>query len=248
MKANILGCLVDQVNMEQSIEQTANFIKTGRPHQIITVNAEMVYMASQLPQLKEIINQADLVTPDGIGVVWASAQLGQPIPERVAGVDLMDRLFTLAEKEGWRVYFLGAAPGIANDAVEKVMIKHPGLQVAGINHGFFTIEEEAELIERIKAVKPQLLLVALGSPKQDYWIAKFKEELAVPVAMGVGGSFDVWAGKVKRAPRWMRRVNLEWLGRLIQEPSRYKRIIALPKFVLAVLGQKKSLVRLTEKE
>lgn len=248
MKVNILGCLVDQVDMEQAVTQTAYFIKSGKPHQIITVNAEMVYLASQLAQLKEVINQADLVTPDGAGVVWASKHLGQPIPERVAGVDLMDKLFTLAEKEGWRVYFFGAAPGIANDAVEKVMIKHPRLQVAGISHGFFTMEEEAELIKRIKAAKPQLLLVALGAPKQEYWIAKFKEELDIPVAMGVGGSFDVWAGKVKRAPRWMRRVNLEWLGRLIQEPSRYKRMSALPRFVLAVLGQKKSLERLTEKE
>lgn len=240
MKVNILGCLVDQVDMEQAVAQTANFIKSGKPHQIITVNAEIVYLASQLAQLREVINQADLVTPDGAGVVWASKHLGQPIPERVAGVDLMAKLFNLAEKEEWRVYFFGAAPGIASAAVEKLLIKHPRLQVAGISHGFFTAEEEVELIKGIKIAKPQLLLVALGAPKQEYWIAKYKEELAIPVVMGVGGSFDVWAGKVKRAPRWMRRFNLEWLGRLIQEPSRYKRMSALPKFVLAVLGQKKS--------
>ena len=240
MKSNILGVKVDAVNMDGALSKIEQYILSGRPHHVITLNAEILYTAQDDPALLEIINSAHLVTPDGAGIVWAAKHLGQPVPERVTGIDLMLHLMSRAEERGWRVFLYGAAPGVAEEAAAKLMEKHPELKIVGISHGYLDDEGEVKLRQEVRDAEPHVLLAALGAPKQEYWIQEHLGALSVPVNMGVGGSFDVIAGRVRRAPLWMQRARLEWLYRLIQEPKRYKRMLNLPKFMLAVYKEGKS--------
>lgn len=237
-KASILGCFVDLVNMEQALRTVEDMIGDGVPCQVITLNAELVYNAYHNRYLQEIINSARLVTPDGVGIVWAARRLGYRVEERVTGIDMFYNLCKLAAEKGWGVYFLGAAPGVAKKAGEKLASMYPGLNISGNHHGFFNDEENKAIIDEIKSKSPELLFVAMGAPKQEYWINRMKDELGVPVCMGVGGSFDVVAGIKKRAPNFIIKLNLEWFYRLITEPVRFKRQLALPKFVLLILKQK----------
>lgn len=234
---NILGARVDAVDLDGAVERVAEFVKEGRPRQVITLNPEILYRAQKEPQLLSLINAADLVTADGIGVVWAAGMLGARLPERVTGIDLMLALVARAAREGWRVFLLGAAPGVAEEAARRLVQCYPGLRVAGAHHGYFPPEKEKELVEEIRAARAELLFVALGAPKQELFIARHKAELGAVVAMGVGGSFDVLAGKARRAPAWMRRLGLEWLGRLLMEPRRFRRMLVLPRFAWLVLQE-----------
>jgi len=203
------------------------------------LNAEIVYQAQEDPELLNIINEADLVTPDGIGIVWAGQKLGYPLRERVTGIDLLYNLCAEAAQEGWKIYFLGAAPGVAEAAARQLCFTYPGLKICGWHDGYFSDEEVNGIINNIRELQPDLLFVALGAPKQEFWIKQYKQEINVPVLIGVGGSFDVVAGIKERAPKWMIKANLEWLYRLLKEPSRFKRQLALPKFVMLVLKKKK---------
>ncbi|MDQ0285080.1 N-acetylglucosaminyldiphosphoundecaprenol N-acetyl-beta-D-mannosaminyltransferase [Desulfofundulus luciae] len=241
MHINLLGARVDAVDLAGAVERVAAFVATGRPHQVITLNPEILYRAQQEPELLALINRADLVTADGIGIVWAAKVAGTPVPGRVTGIDLMLALVSRAAREGWRIFLLGAAPGVAEEAARRLKEKHPGLVVAGTQHGYFkpapvttgtgeTGVTEWDVVEQIRAAQPDLLFVALGAPKQEKFIARHKQALGVPVAMGVGGSFDVIAGRVARAPVWMQRLHLEWLGRLLREPRRWRRMLVLPRF------------------
>lgn len=239
MKAVILGAKVDAVDMEGAVDRIRRFIREGTSHHVITLNAEIIYRAQQEPELMQVINQADLVTPDGAGVVWAARYLGTPVPERVTGIDLMLELARAASAEGWRLYLYGAAPGVAEKAAQNLQKKHKNLQIVGTSHGFLTSNDMGFLVQDIKAKRPDILLVALGAPGQEYWIREHLDQLGVPVCMGVGGSFDVVAGKIKRAPRWVQRVHAEWLYRLVKEPRRFKRMLALPKFMWLVLTRGK---------
>ncbi|HNX92703.1 MAG TPA: WecB/TagA/CpsF family glycosyltransferase, partial [Syntrophomonas sp.] len=173
--------------------------------------------------------------PDGIGIVWAGRRLGYPFEERVSGIDLLYLICERAPQEGWKIYFLGAAPGIADEAARQLTQKYPAINICGIHDGYFSEEQQQSMLEEIKALQPDILFVALGAPGQEYWIHKYRQAIEVPVAIGVGGSFDVIAGIKSRAPEWMIRANLEWLYRLLKEPSRLKRQMALPKFVLLIL-------------
>lgn len=238
-KASILGCQIDLLNVNQALEEIRNLLHNKKTFaHIITVNAEIIYEANKNPKLKEMINGAHMVTPDGIGVVWAAKQFGYHPYGRVTGIELLEEVCNVGAKEGWRVFFFGAAPGIAEKAALNLADKYPGLQVAGTINGYFTPEETADIVASIKESKADILFVGLGAPRQEYWINEHKEQLQVPVCIGVGGSFDVIAGLKKRAPSWMIKFNLEWLYRLISEPSRIKRQLALPKFVLLVLKEK----------
>jgi len=234
-KVAILGAPVDGVTLEEAVERAAAFVRDGGPHQVLTLNPEYLYRALREPHLMEIVRRASLVTADGVGIVWAARVLGRHVPERVTGIDLMTALAARAARERWRVFLLGASPGVADAAAAKLAARFPGFRVAGTHHGYFAPEDEPELLQKIKAARPDILFVALGAPKQEVWIAQNLDALRVPVVMGVGGSFDVLAGRVRRAPAVLRRLHLEWLGRLLYEPRRWRRMLVLPKFVWIVL-------------
>lgn len=237
-RANILDCYIDLVDMNQAIQSIDNIIDEGVPSQVVTLNAEIVYNTRQEPDLRQIINSARLVTPDGIGIVWAARRLGYRVQERVTGIDLVYQLCSQAAEKGWRMYLLGAAPGIAEAAGKKLIQSYPGLVISGTHDGYFSVEQLDDIITEIQDLSPDILLAALGAPRQEYWINENKEKLGVPVCIGVGGSFDVIAGIKERAPEIMIKLNLEWLYRLLSEPSRFKRQLALPRFALLVLKHK----------
>ena len=234
MKVDILGCNVDRIGMDETLEKIEGFIQSGKPNHIITLNAEIIYKAQSDPKLREIINNADLVTPDGSGVVWASRHLNAPVPERVTGIDLTLKLAELASKKGWTFYFYGGAPSVAENAAKSLQKKHKGLKMVGTSHGYITEIEKQNLLEDIKKKQPDILLVALGAPGQEFWIKDHQKYIKVPVCIGVGGSLDVIAGKAKRAPMYLQKAGLEWLYRLIKEPHRIGRMTALPKFTMLV--------------
>jgi len=237
--ASILGCKVHLVNMAEAVQIVEQMIEDGRnENQVVTLNAEIIYQTKKEIKLQNIINQANLVTADGIGTVWAARTLGYPQKERVSGIDLIHELCIMGATRGWKIYLLGAAPGVAEKAGQELKQSYPGLKVCGIGHGYFSLEDENEIIADINSKSPDILFVALGAPKQEYWINQKRDTLKVPVCIGVGGSFDVIAGIKKRAPKIFIAFNLEWLYRLLTEPSRWKRQLALPAFVLAVLKQK----------
>ncbi|HWP98348.1 MAG TPA: WecB/TagA/CpsF family glycosyltransferase [Syntrophomonadaceae bacterium] len=235
MRAPILGCFIDQVNKDQALVRIHQMILQGDPAQVITLNAEIVYQAQKDQALRDIINSASLVTPDGIGVVWGGRWLGYPFPERVTGIDILYALCQEAASHQWPVFLLGAAPGVAEEAAGQLVKRCPGLLVKGTHHGYFQEDESPGVVEEIIMARPLILFAALGAPKQEFWIRSHLAEMKVPVCIGVGGSFDVIAGHKKRAPAWMIRLNLEWLYRLLAEPSRWKRQLALPRFALAIL-------------
>jgi len=201
---------------------------------VITLNAEIAFQAQKDETLRNLINGADLVTPDGIGIIWGGRQLGYNFPERVTGIDLMVSLCRNAADRGWKVFLFGAAPGVAEAAAQSLRRQFPGLLVAGCRHGYFSDDESTGIAKEIAALRPDILFVALGAPKQEYWIREQQDVMKIPLCMGVGGSFDVIAGVKNRAPGWAIRLNLEWLYRLLAEPSRWKRQLALPSYVLAV--------------
>ncbi len=234
-RAEILGCRLDVVDMAEALQVVEDSIQRREPSQIITLNAEMVYRAQHDPRLIDLYSRARLVTPDGIGVVWALRRAGWKISRRVTGIGLTLKILDRAREKNWRVFLLGGEPGIAEEAARRLAESDRPLIVAGVHHGYFPDNESPRIIEQVRAARPDVLLVGLGAPRQDIWIAAHLEALGVPVCIGVGGTLDVLAGKTKRAPRVWRRLGLEWLFRLINEPSRIKRQLALPKFAWLVL-------------
>ncbi len=239
MKVNLLGACVDALSMDETVERVAGMIRSGRPHRIMTLNPEFLCRAQTESALLDLAGRSDLVTPDGVGIVWACRMAGRPAPERVTGIDLMLRLVERAAVEKWRVYMLGSAPGVAEEAASRLRLTYPGLLVVGTRDGYFQESEERKLAGEIGKTRPDLLLVALGAPKQEIWIDRHLEETGASVALGVGGSFDVVAGRVKRAPLWVRRLRLEWLSRLLKEPSRWRRQLVLPLFAWMVIKRYK---------
>ena len=202
-------------------------------------HSDCQYRQTQQDQALTPDQTAELVVPDGAGTVWAAHHLGYEMPERVAGYDLVQALLKEAPKRGDRVFFFGSAPGIAESAKNKAEKLYPGVQIVGVRNGYFTAEDEPEIINEIREAKPDILLAALGVPKQEKWLKKYREELGVPVSIGVGGTLDVMAGNVRRAPKWMQKAKLEWLFRGLLQPKRAGRLVALPKFVLRVHRAKK---------
>lgn len=230
----ILGVRVDQADYDDLLDSVDAFVETGAPHQIVTLNPEMLVAAHDDPAFRRILNAADLNVADGVGLTLAARWLGRPLPERVTGSDGIYRLATHCARRGYRLYLLGAAPGVAQRVAERLTALNPGLIVAGTYAGSPRAEEEEDLIARVRNAAPHLLLVAYGVPAEEKWIARNRERLGVPVMIGVGGGFDFVAGVTRRAPPWMRRAGLEWLYRLIREPWRWRRQLALPRFVALV--------------
>ncbi|MDR7433906.1 MAG: WecB/TagA/CpsF family glycosyltransferase [Armatimonadota bacterium] len=233
-QVHLLGVRIDLLSMEEAVARIEQFIQDGSPHHVVTADASAILRAYEDPRFREILGNASLVVPDGIGVVWAARLFGRHVPERVPGVELVERLCALSAEKGYTVFLLGAAPGVAEEAARVLSTRYPGLRVVGTHHGYFRPEEEEGILARIQGNRPHLLFVALGVPAQEAWIARHRDILGVPVSIGVGGSFDVLSGRLRRAPRWMQRLGLEWLFRLLQEPWRWRRILALPRFVWLV--------------
>ena len=238
-RVNILGVDVDAVTMAEAVDVVRRAMDTRAGVMVATANAEMLMRATHDEELRHILNASALVVPDGAGTVWAARHLGHAMPERVAGYDLAQELLRCAPAEGRRVYFFGSAPGVAEKAKTKAEQLYPGIEIVGVRNGFFSPADNAAIIAEIRAARPDLLLVALGVPKQEKWIAAHLAELDVPVAIGVGGTLDVMAGVMKRAPLWMQKAKLEWLFRGLMQPKRAGRLLALPKFVLKVHASRK---------
>ena len=238
-RVNILGVDVDAVTMAEAVDVVRRAMDTRAGVMVATANAEMLMRATHDEELRRILNASALVVPDGAGTVWAARHLGHAMPERVAGYDLAQELLRCAPAEGRRVYFFGSAPGVAEKAKAKAEQLYPGIEIVGVRNGFFSPADNAAIIAEIRAARPDLLLVALGVPKQEKWIAAHLAELDVPVAIGVGGTLDVMAGVMKRAPLWMQKAKLEWLFRGLMQPKRAGRLLALPKFVLKVYASRK---------
>lgn len=230
----ILGVRVHDVTYREALDIMESFIGDGEPRLVVTVNPELLMTAQSDQSFKEVLNQAALSLPDGMGLLWGSRFLGRPLRQRVAGVDTVQMLAALSARKGYRLFLLGAAPGVAKEAAKRLSARCPGLVVAGTYAGSPREDEEAEILARIGAARPDFLLVAYGAPRQEKWIHRNLESLRVPVAMAVGGSFDFISGRARRAPLWMQRAGLEWLHRLCREPWRWKRMLALPRFAGAV--------------
>jgi N-acetylglucosaminyldiphosphoundecaprenol N-acetyl-beta-D-mannosaminyltransferase len=234
-KLYIFGIPIHRVDMRKAVEILKEYLKEDRIHLVATPNAEIIMMAQEDEEYKEILNETDLNVPDGSGVVFASKVFNKPLKERVAGFDLMMEFIRWAAFHDVSIYLLGAKPEVVESAKSNLERSYPSIKIVGVHHGYFDEKEEGKVIEDINAKSPDVLFVALGAPKQEKWIYKNKDKLKVKIAMGVGGSFDVIAGKAKRAPVIYRRLGLEWLYRLIKEPWRYKRMMALPKFAFKVI-------------
>jgi len=233
MRTDILGIGFDPLTMDGAVAWALKTMAKKQGAYVCTPNPEIVWKARKDDGLKAAINGADAVLADGIGVVWASGMLKTPLPERVAGYDFL--LALLARMEG-RVFLLGGEAGVAEEAACTIERKFPRVTVAGCRHGYF--ENDEEIVKAVCEAAPDLLLVCLGSPKQERWMAEKSNMLPVGLMAGLGGSLDVLAGRAKRAPEKWIRLHLEWLYRLLKEPSRIKRQICLPRFVLAVMAQR----------
>jgi len=232
---DILGIPVDSMTMSETVEKIRTFIDEKRVHTVYTPNAEIIMAARRDPQLRSILANADLLTADGAGVVLASKILKRSVPEKVSGVDLIHEIFKAYTGKGLRCFLFGAKPGVAEEAAVKIIADYPGIVIAGCRNGYFTEDEEEEIINTINASNADILLVALGAPKQEKWIYGHKDRLNVKVCMGVGGAIDVISGRVRLAPDFFRRNGLEWLYRLYKEPWRARRMLDLPRFMIRVI-------------
>ena len=219
-RVEILGCHVDNLSLAETLDAVEAFIATRRPHQQVSVNVDKVVKASRDARLRDFVNRCDLASADGMPIVWASHVLGTPLKQRVAGVDLFEALVARAALRGWRVYLLGAREEIVVRVRERFQARYPGLVVAGHRNGYWSAAEEPQVVEAIRAAAPDLLFVAIPSPRKEHFLDRWQDHMRVPFAMGVGGSFDVVAGLVRRAPQWMQRSGLEWFFRFAQEPRR----------------------------
>lgn len=236
----ILGVPVHPLTMKESVAVLEEKLQKKEQAFVVTANAEIIMMCQQDKEYNNIVSeQADLVLPDGAGAVWAGRYLGNEVPERVAGFDLYNQLLKLSADKGYKAYFFGGAPGVAEAAKNKAEELYSGVQIVGCRNGYFTEAEEEAIIKEINDAAPDMLFVALGAPKQEKWLVKYRNQLKPRVLMGIGGSFDVLAGKMERAPKWMQEASLEWAFRLYKQPSRFMRMLALPKFVLKVIFCKK---------
>jgi len=220
-RITLMGCGIDNLTMEETLQTIEGFIASGTPHQHVVVNVDKLVKASRDPELRRIINECALVNVDGMPVVWASRLLGKPLKERVAGVDLFEALMRRAGEKGWRVFLFGAREEVVSQVASTYQHKYPQLVLAGYRNGYWKGEaEEAQVVAQIREAHPDLLFVAISSPKKEQFLGRYQAEMKVPFAMGVGGTFDVAIGLVRRAPRWMQKAGLEWFYRFLQEPRR----------------------------
>ena len=236
MRTDVLGVGFDNVTMSEAAEKAFFLMGKREGAYIVTPNPEIVWQCRTNEALQDAVSSADLVVADGIGVIYGAKILGTPLKARVPGVDLVTELLKKMPEQGKSVFLLGAKPGVAELAAENMQAQFPGLKVVGTADGYF--REDAPVLEKINAAAPDLLLVCLGVPKQEIWMKTHAKELDAGLMMGLGGVLDVFAGTVQRAPERWQKLGLEWLYRLIRQPSRIKRMIKLPLFLFAVIGRR----------
>lgn len=237
---DILGVKIDKMNFAQAVDKAEELVGSEGTSVIFTPNPEIVMCAYENSDFRKILNSADLCLADGIGIVYGARILKTPVPERVAGFDVTSELLCRMSKSGGGVFLFGAKPGVAEIAKEKLEEKFPGIQIVGTHDGYFKPEDEDGIVAEINASGARLLLVCLGAPKQEMWIARNLDRLNVNLCMGVGGTLDVFAGTAKRAPKIFIKLNLEWLYRFLKQPTRIVRFVALPRFMIKVIRSKGS--------
>ncbi len=230
---DILGVFVDRANFSDALSAACRFFEEPRAHAIYTPNPEIIMKAYRDPDYRGVLNRADMVVPDGIGVVYGSKIVKKPVRERVAGFDLSCALLTFAAKGEKSLFLFGGKPGVAEMAAENIFAKYPGIRIAGTCHGYH--KDTALVAAEIRESGADLVLVCLGAPKQEIWIDTHKDETGAKVLIGAGGSLDVFAGTVKRAPAFFRKLNLEWFYRLAKQPSRIGRMLDLPRFMIKIM-------------
>ena len=233
-KVNILGVNVDMVTIEQAADKIMDFLGEDKLHSVFTPNAEIIMAAYRDKEFAGILNRSELLTADGIGVVYASRILKKPISERAAGYDIACKVIEKISKSGHKLFLFGGKPGVAEQARDKLLEKYPDLNIVGMRNGYFKPEEDAEIVAEINNSGADIVFVCLGAPKQEKWIDAQRDNLKVKVAMGIGGSLDVFAGTVERAPAFFCNHGLEWFYRLYKEPWRIGRMMELPKFAVTV--------------
>ncbi|MDH8677693.1 WecB/TagA/CpsF family glycosyltransferase [Fusibacter bizertensis] len=234
----IFGVRFDNVTLEEANKKFIGFMGNERLRTIYTPNPEIVMMAQEDDEFKVVLNEGDLVIPDGIGIVLASKVHHLGLNDRVPGIELMDLMLEYCNRAGKSIFLFGGKPGVAEMAAENIKLAHPNLNIVGTRDGYFETGKELKILDEINEKKPDILFVALGASKQEKWIHRYKKTINASVAMGVGGALDVWAGTVRRAPVIFQKLGLEWFYRLIKQPTRFKRMLILPKFMLKVLFTK----------
>ena len=239
-RINFFSVNLDLYSMQETLEEISSCIKSRTPIQHVVVNVSKLVYAQKDEHLRNIINSCPIINVDGAGVILGAKMLGINIPHRVTGIDLMEELIKYSSENGYRVYFFGATEDVNKLIVEHYEKKYPNLQVAGRRNGYYTEDEEKNIVDEMKSSNADVLFVAMGSPKKEIFLSKYSKELNIPFTMGVGGSFDVVTGKVKRAPLWVQNMNCEWLYRLIQEPRRmWKRyFVTNGLFLLMIIKEK----------
>lgn len=238
----ILNTYVNAVSMAETIDEVEKIIRSGKPTQHVVINASKINLMNEDSELRKIVNSCPLINADGASILWAAKRLGVPLKERVAGIDLFLNLIKVAADKGYKIYLFGAKEEVVQKVKSIFLKQYPSLKIAGIRNGYFKEKDEPQMVADMAASGADMMFVAFSSPKKEYWINKYLNELNIPFVMGVGGSFDVVAGVTDRAPKWMQDHGLEWFYRFIQEPKRlFKRyIIGNIKFVLYVYKEKRS--------
>ena len=239
-KVNILGVKVDMIDIAGAADRIMSFFNEERLHTVFTPNSEIIMAAYRDPEFCKMLNSADLLTADGIGVVYASKILKRPINERAAGYDIARRVLEKLNYTEHKLFLFGGKPGVADEAAANLRKEYKELNIAGTRNGYFKPEEEEEIVDQINASGADIVFVCLGAPKQEKWINAHKNELRVKVAMGIGGSLDVFAGRVERAPDFWCKIGMEWFYRLVKEPWRAGRMLDLPKFAATVIMKGKN--------
>ena len=219
-RIEIMGCKIDNLTMEETLQAIDFFIKSQKPHQHVVVNVDKIVKANKDPNLRRIINECALINVDGVPIMWAAALLGKPLKERVTGIDLFFAIMERAATKQWRIFLLGATEDVVTTVKQFYERTYPNIIIAGYRNGYWQPEEEPSIVQQIKAAKADLLFVAISSPKKEQFLNQYQAFMNIPFAMGVGGTFDIVAGKLKRAPRWMQDIGFEWFYRFLQEPKR----------------------------
>ena len=231
-----MGVRFDSCTLDQALDRAMAMVEDGGAHYCVTPNPEIVYEAMHDPAFCDLLNGADLVLPDGVGVVLGAKLLGTPLEARIPGADFAAGLLPRLAAAGKRLYLLGAKPGVAEQAAANLRTRHPDLQICGTADGYF--RDEAAAVAAVRAAAPDVVFVCLGAPKQERFMAAHREELGASLLAGLGGMLDVFAGNVRRAPDWVCRIGMEWFYRLLKEPRRFKRMLRLPKFLAAVVARR----------
>lgn len=235
----LFDCDVANLTMKETLDEIEKIIQKGQVTQHVVINAGKIVQMSKDQRLKEIVKNCPIINADGQSIVWASKLLNKPLPERVAGIDLMDNLIRISAKKKYGIYFFGAKEDVVREVIKKYKYKYPTLKVSGYRNGYFNEEDISSIVNDMRKSNADILFVAFSSPKKEYWLSENIDKINIPFCMGVGGSFDVIAGKTKRAPKWMQRIGLEWFYRFLQEPGRmWKRyLVGNTKFGLLTLRE-----------